>query len=74
MHCDVVSAMLANCFVGITTSQLTSMFSGMFVSTGGILYSQHNDSHLTFVSDGCLVFVCHLDSKVLNRRKYVHEA
>lgn len=73
MHCGVVSPMLANCSVGTTSSQLTSVFSMMFASTGGILYSQHNDSHLTFVSDSCLFFMCSLDSEELNTRKYMHE-
>jgi len=66
--------MLASCVVGVTSSQLSSVFSRILLSTGGILYSQHNDCHLTFVSDSCLFSMCHLDSEELNRRKYLHEA
>lgn len=64
MHSDVAFSVLANSFVGITRSQLTSVFSRNR-RTGRILYSQHNESHLTFVFDSCLFFRCHLDSEML---------
>lgn len=43
----------------------------MFVSTAGILYLQHNDSHLTFVSDSCLFSMCNLDSVASLKEKEV---